>query len=64
MAVRLSPVLLAAVKDSPWQIYVLVMLVYVPISSSWLGFERGRAITSGSSKYTIKVTLMRGCRAA
>lgn len=57
IAVRLSPVLPPAVKDSPWLVYVLVMLVYVPISSSWLGFERARAITSGSSKYTINVTI-------
>lgn len=57
IAVRLSPVLPTAVKDSPWLVYALVMLVYVPISSSWLGFERARAITSGGSKYTINVTI-------
>lgn len=58
IAVRLSPVLPTAVKDSPWLVYALVMLVYVPISSSWLGFERARAITSGGSKYTINVTII------
>lgn len=57
MAVRLSPVLPAAVKDSPWLVYALVMIVYVPISSSWLGFERARAITSGSSRYTVNVII-------
>lgn len=45
MAVRLSPVLPAAVKDSPWLVYALAMIVYVPISSNWLGFERAEAIT-------------------
>ncbi|HFK2949426.1 hypothetical protein [Stenotrophomonas maltophilia] len=34
MVVRLSPVLPAAVKDSPWLVYALVMIVYVPISSN------------------------------
>ncbi len=57
MAVRLSPVLPAAVKDSPWLVYALVMIVYVPISSHWLGFERAKAITSGSSKYAVNVTI-------
>ncbi|HHA2973477.1 hypothetical protein [Stenotrophomonas riyadhensis] len=57
MAVRLSPVLPAAVKDSPWLVYALVMIVYVPISSNWLGFERAKAITSGSSEYTVNVTI-------
>lgn len=57
MAVRLSPVLPAAVKNSPWLVYALVMIVYVPISSNWLGFERAKAITSGSSKHTVNVTI-------
>lgn len=57
MGVRLSPVLPAAVKDSPWLVYALVMIVYVPISSNWLGLERAKAITSGSSKYTVNVTI-------
>lgn len=60
MAVRLSPVLPAAVKDSPWLVYALVMIVYVPISSNWLGFERAKAITSGGSKYTVNVTIDEG----
>jgi len=57
MVVRLSPVLPAAVKDSPWLVYALVMIVYVPISSNWLGFERAKSITSGSSEYTVNVTI-------
>ncbi|WP_414613829.1 hypothetical protein [Stenotrophomonas muris] len=57
MAVRLSPVLPAAVKNSPWLVYALVMIVYVPISSNWLGFERAKAITSGSSENTVNVTI-------
>lgn len=55
LAVRLSPIVPSAVKDSPRLIYALVMLVYVSIASSWLGFERARAISSGSGKYTVAV---------
>lgn len=55
LVVRLSPIVPSAVKDSPWLIYVLVMLVYVSIASSWLGFERAKAISSGSGKYTVAV---------
>ncbi|MDH2155865.1 hypothetical protein [Stenotrophomonas sp. GD03657] len=57
MAVPLSPVLPAAVKNSPWLVYALVMIVYVPISSSWLGFERAKTTTSGSSEYSVSVTI-------
>lgn len=57
VAVRLSPVLPAAVKDSPWLVYVLTMLVYVSISSVWLGSERAKAITTGGSSYTVSVTI-------
>ncbi|HGM5880177.1 MAG: hypothetical protein KH046_02230 [Stenotrophomonas maltophilia] len=57
IAVRLSPVLPAAVKDSPWLVYALTMLVYVSISSVWLGSERAKAITSGGSSYTVSVTV-------
>lgn len=54
-AVRLSPIVPAAVKDSPWLAYAMVMLVYVSIASSWLGFDRARTISSGSGKYTVAV---------
>ncbi|WDM61837.1 hypothetical protein [Stenotrophomonas forensis] len=57
VAVRLSPVLPAAVKDSPWLIYALIMLVYVSISSIWIGSDRARAITTGGSSYTVSVTV-------
>lgn len=55
LAVRHSPIVLSTVKGSPWLIYALVMLAYVSIASSWLGFERARAISSGSSKYNVIV---------
>lgn len=55
LAVHLSPVIPAAVKDSPWLIYAMVMLVYVSIASSWLGFERARTISSGAGKYVTTV---------
>lgn len=54
--VRLSPVLPASVKDSPWLIYVLAMLVYVSFSSNWLGSERAKKITTEGSEYTATVT--------
>lgn len=52
----MSPVLPAAVKKSPWLVYVLVMLVYVPITSSWLGADRAAKITSGGSRFAVSVT--------
>lgn len=57
LTVHLSPVLPAAVKKSPWLAYVLVLLVYVPITSSWLGYDRARTITSGGGKFTVAVTV-------
>ncbi|MBK0026234.1 hypothetical protein IAE57_08655 [Stenotrophomonas sp. S48] len=55
LTVQMSPVLPAAVKKSPWLVYVLVMLVYVPITSSWIGADRATKITSGESKFTVSV---------
>ncbi len=57
IAVRLSPVLPTAVKDSPWLIYALVMLVYVSISSSWLGSRRAKEITASGNPSTVSVTI-------
>lgn len=56
VVVRLSPVLPASVKDSPWLVYVLAMLVYVSISSNWLGSEGAKKITAGGSEYTVTAT--------
>ncbi len=56
VVVRLSPVLPVSVKDSPWLIYVLAMLVYVSISSSWLGSECAKRITADGSQHTVTVT--------
>lgn len=56
VVVRLSPVLPVSVKDSPWLIYVLAMLVYVSISSNWLGSERAKKITTDGSEHTVTVT--------
>jgi len=56
-AARVSPVLPDIVKDSPLLPYLLVVFAYVPISLSWLGFERGQTITSGGSKFTVAVTV-------
>ena len=49
LIVQLSPVVPATVKDSPWLIYALVMLVYVSIVSSMLGSGRawGRQARDG-----------------
>lgn len=57
LAVHLSPVIPTAVKDSPWLIYALVMLVYVSFASSWLGFERASTISSGGGNYVTTVTV-------
>lgn len=57
LIVQLSPVVPATVKDSPWLIYALVMLVYVSIVSSMLGSGRAKAITAGRSSYTTILTV-------
>lgn len=54
---HLSPVVPAAVKDSPWLIYALVMLVYVSIVSSMLGSGRAATISSGGGKHVTAVTV-------
>ncbi len=54
---HLSPVVPAAVKDSPWLIYALVMLVYVSIVSNMLGSQRAEKISSGGGKYVTAVTV-------
>lgn len=57
LIVQLSPVVPATVKDSPWLIYALVMLVYVSIASSMLGSERAEKISSGGGKHVTAVTV-------
>ncbi|HEL3169238.1 hypothetical protein [Stenotrophomonas maltophilia] len=56
MIVRLSPILPATVKDSPWLIHVLVMLVHAPTSSKWHGSERTKKITTSGSQHTVAAT--------
>lgn len=57
LILHLSPVVPAAVKDSPWLIYALVMLVYVSIVSSMLGSQRAEKISSGGGKHVTAVTV-------
>jgi len=57
LIVHLSPVVPTAVKDSPWLIYALVMLVYVSIASSMLGSQRAEKISSGGGKHVTAVTV-------
>lgn len=57
LIVQLSPVVPATVKDSPWLIYALVMLVYVSIVSSMLRSERAEKISSGGGKHVTAVTV-------
>ncbi len=52
LAVQLSPVVPRAIKDSPWMIYSLVVMVYVSVVSSWLGEKRAGEITTGGQPYT------------
>lgn len=54
---QLSPVVPRNVKDSPWLIYVVVMLVYVSIVSSWFGSERAKTIDAGHSKFTAAASI-------
>jgi hypothetical protein len=49
--VKLSPVVPSAVKNSQWLIYIVLMLVYVSITSSWLGAESAQKIARGEGKY-------------
>ncbi|WP_312236350.1 hypothetical protein [Stenotrophomonas sp.] len=56
LVVQLSPVVPRSVKNSPWLIYFMVMIVYVSIVSNWLGSERAEAIAFGRSKYTAAVS--------
>lgn len=57
LIVQLSPVVPATVKDSPWLIYALVMLVYVSIVSTTLGSERAGTISSGGGRHVTAVTI-------
>ncbi|MBO1750049.1 hypothetical protein [Stenotrophomonas indicatrix] len=57
LIVQLSPVVPATVKDSPWLIYALVMLVYVSIVSTTLGSERAGTISSGGGQHVAAVTV-------
>ncbi|MCR8716676.1 hypothetical protein [Stenotrophomonas indicatrix] len=57
LIVQLSPVVPATVKDSPWLIYALVMLVYVSIVSITLGSERAGTISSGGGKHVAAATI-------
>jgi hypothetical protein len=57
LIVHLSPVVPTAVKDSPWLIYALVMLVYVSIVSTTLGSGRAGTISSGGGKHLAAVTV-------
>lgn len=52
LAVQFSPVVPRAIKDSPWMIHSLLLLVYVSVVSSWLGEKRAADITTGDQPYT------------
>lgn len=49
VVLKLSPVVPSAIKESPWLIYVVLMLVYVSFASSWLGTERAQKILDGNA---------------
>jgi hypothetical protein len=51
VAVTLSPVVPPSVKDSPWLIYVVLMLVYVSIASNHMGAQRAQKIMRGEARY-------------
>lgn len=57
LIVHLSPIVPTAVKDSPWLIYALAMLVYVSIVSNMLGSQRAQKIYSGGGKHVTAMTI-------
>ncbi|NIJ69935.1 hypothetical protein [Xanthomonas sp. 60] len=56
LIVNLSPVVPSAVKDSPWLIFALVMLVYMSVISGWLGAMRAKSISAAESTLTTTLT--------
>lgn len=60
--VGLSPVVPRAVKDSPWMIYILAMVVYVSIVSNWFGYKRADAIIAGHGAHTASLRTEAGAR--
>lgn len=62
LAVQLSPVVPRAIKDSPWMIYLLVLMVYVSVVSIWLGEKRAVDITKGDQSYTSILRTQAGTR--
>jgi len=62
LAIHLSPVVPRAIKDSPWMIYLVVMVVYVSVVSSWLGEKRAEDITAGGKAYTSTLRSEAGVR--
>lgn len=51
VAVTLSPVVPPSIKDSPWLIYVVLMLVYVSIATNHLGAQRAQKVMRGEAKH-------------
>jgi len=60
--VGLSPVVPRAVKDSPWMIHILAMVVYVSIVSNWFGCKRADAIIAGHGAHTPRLRTEAGAR--
>jgi len=60
LIVHLSPVIPVAVKNSPWLIHALILLVYVSIVSDWLGVSRARTISAGDGAYVVAITTEEG----
>lgn len=57
VAVTLSPVVPASIKDSPWLIYIVLMLVYVSITSHHMGAQRAQKIKQGDGRYLSTVRI-------
>lgn len=51
VAVTLSPVIPPSIKDSPWLIYAVLMLVYVSIATNHLGAQRAQKVMRGEAKH-------------
>jgi len=57
VAVTVSPVVPPSVKDSPWLIYVVLMLVYVSIASNHMGAQRAQKIIRGEARYESNIRI-------
>jgi len=57
VSVTLSPVVPRAIKESPWLVYIALMLGYVSIASDYLGSHRAQKIMQGEGQFVSTVRI-------